>query len=183
MKSVSPEIVNGGAGRAIGRPATAGKRRRWSALGFVPPLTLALFLGPIAGGLIGTWAPSFGILPALGGTEPTLDPWRALMAAPGLAGAVLLSVGHRPGCDSAVGRDRAVVLRRVARHAGLLRLEAAAGAAAGPAPRRLRDRLRLPDSAQRMAGAAAVALGDAAGPGRRTLRPSTTRWGWRWCLG
>ena len=59
----------------------------------MPPLTLALFLGPIAGGLIGTWAPAFGILPALGGTAPSLDPWRALMGAPGLAGAVLLSAG------------------------------------------------------------------------------------------
>jgi putative thiamine transport system permease protein len=93
MKTASPEIVSGEGGGAIGRPAAADKRRRWSALGFVPPLTLALFLGPIAGGLIGTWAPAFGILPALGGTEPTLEPWRALLSAPGLAGAVLLSVG------------------------------------------------------------------------------------------
>src|SRR3954463_6713875 len=70
-----------------------GRRRRWSALGLVPPLTLALFLGPIAGGLIGTWAPAFGVLPALGGTAPTLDPWRALMGAPGLAESVLLTAG------------------------------------------------------------------------------------------
>ena len=59
----------------------------------MPPLTLALFLGPIAGGLIGTWAPAFGVLPALGGTAPSLDPWRALVGAPGLAGSVMLSVG------------------------------------------------------------------------------------------
>src|SRR3954451_11912212 len=76
-----------------GRAAAKSKRRRWSALGLVPPLTLALFLGPIAVGLIGTWAPAFGILPALGGTVPSLDPWRALMEAPGLAGSVLLSAG------------------------------------------------------------------------------------------
>ena len=83
------------AGRAPleGRVAAAGKRRRWSALSLVPPLTLALFLGPIAGGLIGTWAPAFGILPALGGTALSLDPWRALVGAPGLAGSVMLSAG------------------------------------------------------------------------------------------
>src|SRR5918993_740780 len=76
-----------------GRVAVAGGRRRWSALSLVPPLTLALFLGPIAGGLIGTWAPAFGVLPALGGMAPSLDPWRALVGAPGLAGSVMLSGG------------------------------------------------------------------------------------------
>src|SRR4051795_4418981 len=92
-------MTSGSIDRAAGRVplerrAAAGrKRRRWSLLSLVPPLTLALFLGPIAGGLIGTWAPAFGVLPALGGTAPSLDPWRALMGAPGLAGSVLLSAG------------------------------------------------------------------------------------------
>src|SRR4051812_2284949 len=85
-----------GLARAKARSATR-KRRRWSALSLVPPLTLALFLGPIAGGLIGTWAPAFGILPALGGTTLSLDPWRALAGAPGLAGSVLLSAGSGLG--------------------------------------------------------------------------------------
>src|SRR4051794_41879590 len=80
-----------------------GRRRRWSALGLVPPLTLALFLGPITGGLIGTWAPAFGILPALGRTALSLDPWRALVSAPGLGGSVSLSAGARPGGPPPLG--------------------------------------------------------------------------------
>ncbi|NNG05654.1 MAG: ABC transporter permease [Inquilinus sp.] len=59
---------------------------------FVPALTLALFLAPIGLGLIGTWAPAIGYLPALGGTALSLDPWRQLAAAPGLAGAVRLTL-------------------------------------------------------------------------------------------
>src|SRR3954469_8202256 len=92
---MTSEPIDQTAGRVPleGHPAARSKRRRWSALSLVPPLTLALFLAPIAGGLIGTWAPAFGLLPALGGTVPSLDPWRSLAGAPGLAGAVLLSVG------------------------------------------------------------------------------------------
>jgi putative thiamine transport system permease protein len=62
--------------------------RGLSALALVPGLTLALFLLPIAAGLIGTWLPAFGILPALGGTELTLAPWRRLLADPALPGAL-----------------------------------------------------------------------------------------------
>ncbi len=53
-----------------------------------PALTLLLFLGPVIAGLLGTLAPAFGYLPALGGTAPSLEPWRQLMAAPGLASAL-----------------------------------------------------------------------------------------------
>jgi putative thiamine transport system permease protein len=58
-----------------------------------PWLTAALFLGPIGAGLAGTLLPAFGWLPALGGTALSLDPWRALLAAPGLPRAVLLTLG------------------------------------------------------------------------------------------
>lgn len=58
----------------------------------IPGLTLALFLGPIAAGVIGTLLPAFGYLPSLGGTHLTLSPWRDLFAAPGLAKAVELSL-------------------------------------------------------------------------------------------
>ncbi len=58
-----------------------------------PWLTAALFLGPIAAGLAGTLLPAFGWLPALGGTAVSLEPWRALLAAPGLGRAVLLTLG------------------------------------------------------------------------------------------
>ncbi len=61
-------------------------------LRFVPPLTLVLFLGPVAAGLVATIVPSFGLLPALGGDRLSLDPWRALIAFPGLAQSVGLSL-------------------------------------------------------------------------------------------
>jgi putative thiamine transport system permease protein len=50
-------------------------------------------LGPVAAGLLGVLAPAFGIMPALGGLTPTLDPVRDLLAWPGLARAVGLSLG------------------------------------------------------------------------------------------
>lgn len=49
-----------------------------------PALTLALLLGPVLAGLLGTLLPAFGYLPVLGGTALTLEPWRELFAAPGL---------------------------------------------------------------------------------------------------
>ncbi|WP_235830186.1 ABC transporter permease [Algihabitans albus] len=64
------------------------RRLAASPLALVPTLTLALFLLPIAAGLIGTWLPAFGILPSLGGTGPTLEPWARLLADPALPGAV-----------------------------------------------------------------------------------------------
>ena len=61
-------------------------------LRLLPPLTLLLLLGPVAAGLLGTLGPAFGYLPALGGELLTLDPWRALMDAPGLWGSLRLSL-------------------------------------------------------------------------------------------
>jgi putative thiamine transport system permease protein len=57
-----------------------------------PALTVALLLVPIAAGLAGTALPAFGILPALGRTTPSLEPWRELLAWPGLATALALTV-------------------------------------------------------------------------------------------
>ena len=57
-----------------------------------PLLTLLVLLGPVVAGLIGTVAPALGVLPALGGTRPSLEPLAALVAWPGLPGAVALSV-------------------------------------------------------------------------------------------
>ncbi len=48
-------------------------------------------IGPVSAGLIGTLLPAFGVLPALGGTSVSLDPWAALFAQPGLAASVRLS--------------------------------------------------------------------------------------------
>jgi len=60
---------------------------------FVPGLTLALFLAPIAAGLLWTWLPAFGYFPALGGESLSLAPWAALFAAPALPGALRLTLG------------------------------------------------------------------------------------------
>jgi putative thiamine transport system permease protein len=61
-------------------------------LRFLPGLTVALFLAPVAAGLLGTLLPSLGYLPALGGERLSLEPWRQLAQAPGLATAVRLSL-------------------------------------------------------------------------------------------
>lgn len=61
-------------------------------LRLVPPLTLLLFLGPIAAGLAGTWLPAFGHLPVLGMDLSPLGPWRMLLAAPGLETALVLTL-------------------------------------------------------------------------------------------
>ncbi len=61
-------------------------------LRFFPSLTIALFLGPVLAGLVGTILPAFGYLPTLGGDRLTLDPWHSLLAAPGLGKAVLLTL-------------------------------------------------------------------------------------------
>ena len=66
-------------------------RRRISALRAVPVITLLLFLGPVAAGLIGTLLPAFGFLPALGGDVFSWVPWRSLLDAPGLTDSVRLS--------------------------------------------------------------------------------------------
>ncbi len=58
-------------GAAAARPARPGGR-----LVAIPAATLALFLIPIGLGLLGTWAPALGVLPALGRSTLSLDPWR-----------------------------------------------------------------------------------------------------------
>ncbi|MCC8934031.1 ABC transporter permease [Rhizobium sp. 'Codium 1'] len=55
-------------------------------------LTLGLLLLPITFGLFGTLLPAFGFFPALGGHALSLDPFRNLLATPGLPTAVVLSV-------------------------------------------------------------------------------------------
>lgn len=57
-----------------------------------PPLTLAVLAGPVLAGLAGTLLPAFGYLPALGGEALTLDPFRQLLAQPGIWHSALLSL-------------------------------------------------------------------------------------------
>jgi putative thiamine transport system permease protein len=67
-------------------------RPRFELLQAVPALTLALFLAPVAAGLLGTLLPAFGLLPALGGNELGLEPWRRLLLAPELPAALRLTL-------------------------------------------------------------------------------------------
>jgi putative thiamine transport system permease protein len=55
-------------------------------------LVLAGIVFPIAAGLGQTWSVAFGYLPAIGATEPSLEPWRMLAATPGLASSVALTL-------------------------------------------------------------------------------------------
>ena len=52
-----------------------------------------MLVGPLVFGLVFTVLPAFGILPALGGSEATLEPFRALAAQPGIWRSSLLSFG------------------------------------------------------------------------------------------
>ena len=73
-----------------------------TSLRFTPPLggpwaiapwiTIAVFLLPVAAGLVGTLLPAFGYLPAIGGERLSLEPWRALLDQPGVLSSVQLSV-------------------------------------------------------------------------------------------
>lgn len=62
------------------------------ALRYLPALVIALLLGPVLAGLLGTLAPAFGILPVIGRTQPGLEAFGALLDWPGLASAVRLSL-------------------------------------------------------------------------------------------
>ena len=70
----------------------AGWWRKGLSIRCAPPLTLLIFLGPVAAGLIGTLLPAFGYLPALGGDHLSFDPWRALARYPGVETAALRSL-------------------------------------------------------------------------------------------
>ncbi|RZS52342.1 ABC transporter permease [Sphaerotilus mobilis] len=73
-------------------PDAPTRRRPWSVLAWARPLTLLAFTAPIAAGLLGTLLPAFGYLPAIGGSGVSLQPWRELLAAPGVASALALTL-------------------------------------------------------------------------------------------
>ncbi len=56
-----------------------------------PTAALVLLTVPVAAGLLGIALPAFGYFPALGGSELSLDAFRALFAMPGLLRSALLS--------------------------------------------------------------------------------------------
>ena len=59
---------------------------------YAPALTLAVFLLPIAAGLVGTLLPAFGYLPAIGGHDLNFESWRRLFAYPGFATSLLVTL-------------------------------------------------------------------------------------------
>lgn len=70
--------------------ACGGSSGPWA---LAPWLTIAVFLLPVIAGLAGTGLPAFGWLPAIGGEQLSLAPWRALAAQPGVATSIWLSLG------------------------------------------------------------------------------------------
>ncbi|MFQ5973194.1 MAG: ABC transporter permease [Alphaproteobacteria bacterium] len=61
-------------------------------LRFVPAVTLTAFLAPVLAGLAGTALPAMGFLPVIGGNRFSLEPWRVLLATPGLLASIRLTV-------------------------------------------------------------------------------------------
>ena len=57
---------------------------------FAPAIAITVLIGPVAFGLAATFLPAFGYLPTLGGESLDLEPWRQLLATPGLLGSVLV---------------------------------------------------------------------------------------------
>lgn len=58
----------------------------------LPALTLLAMLGPVVAGLAGTVLPAFGHMPSIGAQGPSLAPFAALLAWPGLGAAVWASL-------------------------------------------------------------------------------------------
>ena len=94
-----------------------------------PRLVVALMALPVAAGLAGAMLPAFGYFPALGGMAFSLDPWRDLLAWPGLAKAVRLSLVTGLGATLLSLAINAADCRGMARHAQLSRGHQPAGPA------------------------------------------------------
>ncbi len=65
-------------------------------LRFGPILAIAILIGPVAAGLVGSLLPAFGYLPVLGGTAFSLDPWRMVFATPGIWQSAAISFATGP---------------------------------------------------------------------------------------
>ena len=62
------------------------------ALAWAPVITVGAFMLPIVAGLAGTMLPALGYMPALGGHALSLAPWRELLAYPGFATSLRLTL-------------------------------------------------------------------------------------------
>ena len=79
-------------GAALGAASTRRSPRRPTALVIVPGITLAAFALPIVAGLAGTLLPAFGYLPAIGGQSLSLQPFLDVVAWPGFATGVRITL-------------------------------------------------------------------------------------------
>jgi len=61
-------------------------------LRFAPGIAIAVLALPVIGGLVGTLLPAFGYLPALGGDTLSLEPFRVVLAQPGLLRSSLIAL-------------------------------------------------------------------------------------------
>lgn len=77
-------------------------------LRLAPPLTIALFAGPVVIGLAGTLLPALGWLPGVGRVAAPGEVWGELLATPGLARALALT------CVSGLGGTALALLAAVA---------------------------------------------------------------------
>ena len=85
-------------------------------LAAAPALLFIVMLLPVAAGLAATVLPAFGWMPALGGTAFSVQPWRDLLALPGLPGAVAATL--RTGlAATALSLAAALALAALARRA------------------------------------------------------------------
>ena len=74
------------------RGKARGLRGASPSVNFARLVALALLGGPIVAGLLLTVLPGFGVLPALGGENLSLAPWKKLLAEPGLAASLRLTI-------------------------------------------------------------------------------------------
>ncbi|WP_249694487.1 ABC transporter permease subunit [Stappia sp. WLB 29] len=77
-------------------------------LRLAPVLTLAMMLGPVAAGLLGTLLPAAGYVPVLGGTAVSLEPLRMFLTQPGIGMSAALSLST--GLVATFGAFAAVVV-------------------------------------------------------------------------
>ncbi len=122
-----------------------------------PPVAILVLTLPILAGLAGTLLPAFGYLPALGGEALSLEPWRLLLAQPGLMMSSITSllVGLAASCVSIIG-----VLLVFAGWAGtpaFRRIQHLVSPLLSPCRTRLPPSARLPDRALRFPCAASLA--------------------------
>ncbi len=105
-------VNNARAAASLDRPSTTprwlnfrARLNRWwqrqGALSIASALAIGVLALPVTAGMIGVLLPAFGWLPATGARQFSLEPWRLLLAQPGLGRSILISLAC--GLVSATG--------------------------------------------------------------------------------